>query len=226
MKLRVMTANLWSRNSDPEALARLLEEVQPDVLAVQELGPEQAQAIASLLPHGRLEPRLDCEGIGIALRHPAEVARLGLPRRDARIARLAPGTWPGLEAPLEVVNLHVVAPHQLPPWRTFAARFGQVRGLARWLDANPHPARIVCGDLNATPSWPAYRRLASRLRDVAHFHAAEGGRSPARTWGPWHGAPRLLRIDHVFASGGRVLELRALPVRGSDHTALVVEFEF
>ena len=85
----------------------------------------------------------------------------------------------------------------------------------------------MCGDLNATPVWPAYRRLAERLRDVvAPPRARAGGRAPARTWGPWHGAPRLLRIDHVFASGGRVLELRALPVRGSDHTALVVEFEF
>jgi endonuclease/exonuclease/phosphatase (EEP) superfamily protein YafD len=226
VKLRVMTANLWSRRSDPEALARLLEEVQPDVLAVQELGPAQAEAIASVLPHGRLEPRLDAEGMGIALLHPGAVEALALPRRDARIARLTPGIWPGLEAPVEVLNLHVVAPHALPPWRTFATRMGQVRGLARWLDANPHPARIVCGDFNATPSWPAYRQIASRLRDVARHHAAQDGRSPVRTWGPWHGSPRLLRLDHVFASGGRVLELRALPVLGSDHTALIVEFEF
>jgi endonuclease/exonuclease/phosphatase (EEP) superfamily protein YafD len=224
--LRVMTANLWSRRSDPAALASLLEEEQPDVLAVQELGPEQADAIARVMPHGRLEPRLDCEGMGIALRHPASVTPLALPRRNARIARLVPGTWPGLEAPLEVVNLHVVAPHQLPPWRTFATRFGQVRGLARWLDTNPHPARVVCGDLNATPIWPAYRQVASRLRDVALAHAAASGGSPARTWGPWYGAPRLLRLDHVFASGGRVIELRERSVLGSDHTALLVEFEF
>jgi endonuclease/exonuclease/phosphatase (EEP) superfamily protein YafD len=221
-----MTANLWARRCDAAALGRLLEEEQPDVLAVQELGLEQADAIARVMPHGRLEPRHDCEGMGIALRHPAAVGALELPRREARIARLAPGAWPGLETPLEVVNLHVVAPHQLPPWRTFATRFGQVRGLARWLDANPHPARVLCGDLNATPSWPAYRRVASRLRDVALAHAEENGRSPARTWGPWHGAPRLLRLDHVFASGGRVLELRERAVLGSDHTALLVEFEF
>jgi endonuclease/exonuclease/phosphatase (EEP) superfamily protein YafD len=226
VKLRVMTANLWSRRSDPEALARLLEEVQPDVLAVQELGPAQAEAIASVLPHGRLEPRLDSEGMGIALRHRGTVEALALPRRDARIARLTPGIWPGLEVPLEVVNLHVMAPHALPPWRTFATRIGQMRGLTRWLDANPHAARVVCGDFNATPSWPAYRCLASRLRDVASHHAAQAGRSPERTWGPWHGAPRLLRLDHVFASGGRVLEIRMLPVLGSDHTALIVEFEF
>jgi endonuclease/exonuclease/phosphatase family metal-dependent hydrolase len=221
-----MTANLWHRRTDPEALAELLERIAPDVLAVQELGPEQAEAIASVLPHGQLEPRADYDGMGIALRRPGEVDALALPHRDARIARLSPGAWPGLTAPLEVVNLHVLAPHAPPPWRTLATRMGQVRGLARWLDANPHEARVVCGDLNATPAWPAYRRLAARLRDVAHEHAAAAGARPPRTWGPWHGAPRLLRIDHVFASGGRVLDLRAIPVRGSDHSAVVVDFEF
>jgi endonuclease/exonuclease/phosphatase family metal-dependent hydrolase len=41
-----MTANLWNRRCDPDALAELLERVAPDVLAAQELGPEQAEAIA------------------------------------------------------------------------------------------------------------------------------------------------------------------------------------
>jgi len=226
VKLRLMTANLWHRRTDPDALAELLQDVAPDVLAVQELGPEQAESIASVLPYGRLEPRQDYDGMGIALRRPGLVDNLSLPHRDARIARLAPGSWPGLSAPLEIVNLHVIAPHAPPPWRTFATRFGQVRGLARWLDANPHGARVVCGDLNATPAWPAYRRLAERLRDVAHEHAAAAGGRPQRTWGPWHGAPRLLRIDHVFASGGLVLDLRVVAVLGSDHSAVVVDFEF
>jgi endonuclease/exonuclease/phosphatase (EEP) superfamily protein YafD len=226
VKLRVMTANLWFRRSDPAALMRALEEVQPDVLAVQELGPEQAEAIASVLPHGLLDPRDDYEGMGIALLHPAPVTSIALPRRDARVARLAPGTWPGLEAPVEIVNVHVLAPHALPPWRTWQTRFRQVRGLVRWLDANPHGARVVCGDLNATPAWPAYRRFAERLTDVVRAHAERSGSKPAATWGPWHGAPRLLRIDHVFASGGRVIDLRTVPLRSSDHSALVVDFEF
>jgi endonuclease/exonuclease/phosphatase (EEP) superfamily protein YafD len=221
-----MTANLWSRRSDPAALVRALEEVGPDVLAVQELGPAQADVIASLLPHGRLEPRDDYEGMGIALRHSAPVVAVALPRRDARIARLGPGTWPGLEAPVEIVNVHVLAPHALPPWRTWRTRIGQVREFTRWLDANPHGARVVCGDLNATPAWPAYRRFAERMTDVVRVHAERTGARPPRTWGPWHGAPRLLRIDHVFASGGRVVDLRSLPLRGSDHSALVVDFEF
>jgi endonuclease/exonuclease/phosphatase family metal-dependent hydrolase len=79
----------------------------------------------------------------------------------------------------------------------------------------------VCNDLNATPAWPAYRRLAERLRDAAREHAAALGARPERTWGPWHGAPRLLRIDHVFASGARSRHAPSRP--RSDH-ALVVDF--
>jgi endonuclease/exonuclease/phosphatase (EEP) superfamily protein YafD len=221
-----MTANLWFQRSDPEALVRTLEEVGPDVLAVQELGPDQAEAIASVLPYGQLDPRSDYEGMGIALRHPSPVEAIALPRRDARVARLAPGSWPGLEACVEIVNVHVLAPHALPPWRTWPTRLGQVRELVGWLDANPHGARVLLGDLNATPAWPAYRRIAERLTDVARLHARQTGTRPAPTWGPWHASPRLLRIDHVFASGGRVLDLRTLSVQGSDHSALVVDFEF
>jgi endonuclease/exonuclease/phosphatase (EEP) superfamily protein YafD len=225
VKLRVMTANLWWRKADPAALARCLEAVEPDVLAVQELGHEQAEAIASVLPHGRLEPRLDYEGMGIALRRPTEVNPLSLERRNGWLARLAPELWPGLDREVEVVNVHVLAPHAFPFWRTLQTRRDQVRGLARWLDENPHAARVVCGDLNATPAWPAYRRIAERLTDVVHHHAAGSGARAPRTWGPWHGAPRMLRIDHVFASGGQVLDVRHLPIVGSDHTALVVDFE-
>lgn len=226
MKLRLVTANLWNHRTDPAALGELLENVAPDVVAVQELGPEQADVIAARLPYGHLAPRADYDGMGIALRHPGSVEPLALPHRAAHLARLAPESWPGLSAPLEIVNLHVLAPHVRPPWRTFRTRFGQVRGIARWIDAHPHAARVVCGDLNATPAWPAYRRLAERLRDVAREHAAAAGARPQRTWGPWHGAPRLLRIDHVFASGGRVLDLRTVPLAHSDHSALVVDFEF
>jgi endonuclease/exonuclease/phosphatase (EEP) superfamily protein YafD len=226
VKLRLMTANLFSGNTDPAALARLVEAVRPDVLAVQELGPAQADAIASLLPYGRLEPRSDYDGMGIALRHPAPVANVPLRHREARVAQLAPGLWPGLDLPVEIVNVHVLAPHAPPPWRTFPIRHSQVSSLTSWLDANPHGARIVCGDLNATPIWPAYRRLAERLTDVTVSHAAESGARPRRTWGPWPGAPRLLRIDHVFASGGRVLDARTVSVAGSDHDAVLVDMEF
>lgn len=225
MKLRLMTANLWSRKADPGALAAVLEWSRPDVLAVQELGHAQADAIAALLPHGSLDPRDDYDGMGIALRRPAAVSALPLARRAAHVARLDPREWPGLEREIEIVNVHVLAPHAFPFWRTVPTRRSQVRGLARWLDANPHDARIVCGDFNATPVWPAYRRFAERLHDLVHHHAERSGTRPPRTWGPWHRAPRLLRIDHVFASSGRVLEMQTVPIPRSDHRALVLDVE-
>jgi len=226
VKLRVLTANLWSERTDPAALARLVESVRPDVLALQELGFAQADAIRPLLPYGRLEPRSDCNGLGLALRHPAPITVLPLRHREAFVAMLTPGEWPCLDVPVEIANVHVLAPHATPPWRTFPIRRSQLATLTRWLDEHPHPARIVCGDLNSTPVWPAYRRLAERLTDVSLAHAGETKTRPRRTWGPWHGAPRILRIDHVFASGGRALDCRTLPIAGSDHDAVLVEMEF
>jgi endonuclease/exonuclease/phosphatase (EEP) superfamily protein YafD len=225
VKLRLLTANLWATRCETGALTRLVESVQPDVLAVQELGFAQAEAIRPLLPYGRLDPRADCDGLGLALRHPAPVTAIPLRHREGFLARLAPGAWPGLDQPVEIANVHILAPHAQPPWRTFAIRRSQMATLTRWLDAEPHPARVVCGDLNSTPLWPAYRRLAERLTDMSLAHARATGVRPRRTWGPWHGAPRCLRIDHVFASGGRTLDCRTLSVAGSDHSAVLVDFE-
>jgi endonuclease/exonuclease/phosphatase (EEP) superfamily protein YafD len=225
LKLRLVTANLWNGGADPTALAELLESLRPDLLAVQELSDAQADAISSVLPHGVLEPRDDHTGMGIALRESAEIRRLPLPGRDGRVALLQPAAWTGLTGPVEIVNLHIQAPHTLPQWRALALRRGQLAALEQFLDDAPHPARLVCGDFNATPLWPFYRRLASRLDDVAHLHATRLGQRPARTWGPWPGAPRLLRIDHAFARGIEALHVQVVTVPGSDHSALVLDFE-
>ena len=172
-RLRIFTANLWNGAARPGTLARQLRRLQVDVCAVQELDPEQARAIADVLPHGKLEPSTDHNGMGIALREPGEVSALPLPVRPARVARLEPAEWPGLGQPLEIVNLHVHAPHIPPPWRAAAYRRGQLRELLAYLDDAPHPGRVLVGDFNATTAWPLYRHLSRRLRDAAREHAAD-----------------------------------------------------
>jgi endonuclease/exonuclease/phosphatase (EEP) superfamily protein YafD len=225
VKLRIMTANLWNGAAEPNALADLLETLRPDVLATQELSHAQAEAISTVLPHGVLEPRDDNHGMGIALSRAARIRRIRLPGRDARAARLCPEDWAGLASPLEVVNVHIWAPHVPPFWRAMAHRRGQLRGLTRHLAEAPHGPRLVCGDFNATPAWPLYRRLAGHLEDLALAHARRVGRAPTRTWGPWSGAPRLLRIDHAFARGIAPLDMQVVPLPGSDHSALVVDLD-
>jgi endonuclease/exonuclease/phosphatase family metal-dependent hydrolase len=79
------------------------------------------------------------------------------------------------------------------------------------------------GDLNSTPRWPAYRRLAGELYDAAVIAAARSGRAPAPTWGPTPRSPRLLRIDHVLTSACDVLDFQVVPVAGSDHSAVLAD---
>lgn len=221
--LRVLTANLWGGHADARAFAELVEEAGADVVAVQELGPEQAEALAARLPHGRLHPARGHDGMGIALRRPGSVHRVTLPRRDALVAELATDAWPELGVNVSVINAHLLAPHAPPWWRTARIRARQLRGLETHLEASGAGPRLLVGDLNATPLWPAYRRLAAHLEDAALLFARRHARRPLRTWGPWPGAPRLLRIDHALVAGMEVEALRVVPVRGSDHSALLVE---
>ncbi|PKL44112.1 MAG: hypothetical protein CVV42_19595 [Candidatus Riflebacteria bacterium HGW-Riflebacteria-2] len=81
---------------------------------------------------------------------------------------------------------------------------------------------ILCGDFNALPSSPAYRRLSSRLRDVQT--EAQDHRPQSNFFGRFP----TLRIDHIFISPG--LEVISIEVPcselarlASDHLPLVTE---
>jgi endonuclease/exonuclease/phosphatase (EEP) superfamily protein YafD len=221
--LRVLSANLWGGRADHQALARQIEELDVDAIAVQELSPVQASAISEVLPYGKLEATPDRGGMGIALRHPGNVQRLDLCHRDARVVELLPDEWPDLSDRIELINVHFQAPHCFPPWRSLARRRAQLRRLMAYLQGVPKPRRAVVGDFNATPIWPVYRSLASGLDDAAKLHAEVSCRRPTRTWGPWHGAPRLLRIDHAFLRGLSVDRFEVVAVAGSDHSGILVD---
>jgi endonuclease/exonuclease/phosphatase (EEP) superfamily protein YafD len=222
-RLRILSANLLNGGADPDALAELASGLEVDVAALQELAPEQAEAVAEVLPHGALHPARDHGGMGIALRRPARGERVPLPARDALVARLEPPDWTGLARAVEVVNVHVRAPHLLPTWRTLAQRRGQLRGLLGHLATSGDGPQVLIGDFNATPLWPLYRRLAALRRDAAREDARRRGARPRPTWGPGPRAPRLLRIDHAFVQGLAVEAVRVAPLPGSDHSALVVD---
>jgi len=118
--IRVFSGNLWWGKADPDGLVALIREHGIDVFAAQELGFENAEAIASELPHGCLEPDATYHGMGVALRHPGKYERIPLRYRDARRAVLDPGDWPGLAQAIDLVNVHFQAPHSMrpfpPPW--------------------------------------------------------------------------------------------------------------
>lgn len=219
--LRILSANLANGRADAQAFADLVERVEPDVVTVQELVPVQAEALARIMPFGKLEPGTDHHGMGIALRAPGSVRALRLPYRSAFVAEL---TGPDDEG-IEVLNVHLAAPHVPPVTQRVVDRRGQLRQILAYLDATPRRRRVLAGDLNSTPLWPAYRRLRARFDDAAAEAARRIGRRPGRTWGPWAGSVRLLRIDHVLVRGLVPIESRVLPLRGSDHSALVADLD-
>lgn len=219
--LRVLSANLWNGGADPAGFAMLVEELQPDIVALQELSKLQADAVAALMPHGCLEPADSYMGMGIALRRPSSVVRLPLPYRDAQVAEIVVGPEDDSRT-IEVINVHVRAPHTPNP-RIVRARGGQLRGLMRHIEQAPERRRIVLGDFNSTPLWPVYRHFAARLTDAAVDAARRNGGRTAATWGPWPGFPRLLRIDHVFVAGLSAERFRVVPVPGGDHSAVVAD---
>lgn len=216
-----MSANLWNGSAAPDIFAALVATLDADVVATQEMTPEQAEALARVLPHGRLDPARDYSGMGIALREPAPIRRLALPGRDARIADLSWEGPAGTRIELEILSVHVQAPHG--SWNAPGWRRGQLRGLVQHLAAAPTRRRVLVGDLNATPMWPVYRRLSAHLTDAAVVAAQRHGRSVESTWGPWPWAPQMLRIDHALVDGVAVEDFRVLPIPGSDHSAIVVD---
>jgi endonuclease/exonuclease/phosphatase (EEP) superfamily protein YafD len=165
---------------------------------------------------GRLEARP--YGLGIALRQPGHVQRFTLAGRDAYVGE---ATARASGEPVTVVNVHIIAPHMASPWKVATLRRRQVRDLETYLRSAPRPLLLV-GDLNATPLWPVYRRLATVLTDAAVEAARRERRRPSRTWGLPFG-PRLFRIDHALVDGMIVEKVQLVPVPGSNHHALVVD---
>jgi endonuclease/exonuclease/phosphatase (EEP) superfamily protein YafD len=216
--IRLMTANLLYENGATAAsLSRAIQDVRPDVLAVQELTAPLTPTLEAQFPH-HFATQADI-AVGMGARRPVTWRELPMPHRGAVVAALDPGHWPEFAGPVEIIAVHLRNPIGLRPRSAARDRADQIGSVERVVAASPATRHVVCGDMNATPAWPAYRRLARSLSDGI---APATGR-PRRTWAPLRSGPRLLRIDHVFVSGVSVVAATALRVAGSDHHALVVD---
>jgi hypothetical protein len=264
--LRILSANLMNGGACSEAFAAMVAALDVDLLAVQEVGYEQAGPLAELFDHGQIDPADNYVGMGLMCRYPVSLERVEMTWGFGQTVRLEAGDGNELSRPIEVTNLHVAAPHMLSPLPGPYLRWRQASELDAYLkradgrdelqvpgvDAQSRnesksnnkatnvsagqgsptrpgserknsPARLLVGDFNATPYWPWYRRMASQFTDAAVTVADKAGTSPKPTWGPWPGAPKLLRIDHGFLRGLEVQEFEVFEIEGSDHSALVMD---
>jgi len=218
-RLRVMTCNLWNGGARPAALAEVVRLHDPDVVLAQELSPAQAEALADHFACGVLRPQRDTHGMGIALRHPASVRELPMPRRNFLATRLSPAHWPGLRHPVDIFNVHLSSPNGLG---RLPERVVQVTRLQAQLRAARGPL-LVAGDFNSFPLMPAYWQLKRSLTDVASRAALRSLSAPKPTWGFNARSPRLLRIDHMLVGRARTDRFRVVDIEGSDHSSLLVD---
>lgn len=214
--LNVMTANAMVGEADTAGIVSLVKDNDVEFLAVQELTPGAAKALAKaglgdLLPHRVEHPDDLASGAGIYSRYPlAEAPDLAVEgifwMPAARVKVPGAGT-------VEFVGIHIAAPasmERIPHWRN---ELGSI-------SADPGTATVLAGDFNSTLDH-------SRFRDVLDSGyldaAATTGDGLAGTWQQIK-APLPLALDHVLTDGGAVAtKVQVHAISGSDHKALVVE---
>ncbi|MDC3957418.1 endonuclease/exonuclease/phosphatase family protein [Polyangium jinanense] len=236
-QLRIMSYNTLGFNPNTAATIRVIREVNADIVALQEMTPEHAdaleQALSERYPYRLLDARPGVTGSGILSRHP-------LRKVDASpLDRIA---WIGTPMVVELdigtervtfVNFHTVAGPA-----NARVRDEQARALADFADAHAGPL-IFAGDLNATDQNAAHAIVTRAMRDAwreagwGFGHTFPGEPTPARggsrpvllgvpvpTW--------LVRIDYIFHSNAlETIDARIGPGDGgSDHRPVVATLSF
>ena len=203
-----------------DALVAAVEEAGIEVLVTLELTED---AIARLddagltdrLPNNVLEPSRFTSGGGIH----SSLPLTALPSSEDR----GFGRTPRAEIELTVPGPMVVeAVHPLPPiqddwtqrWRSALLGLPDPDGGGR---------RLLAGDFNATHDHAPFRALLDRgWNDAAD--AVGRGLVPTFNALPWGEPVPPVTLDHVLVDGDtEVLDVRVLPLPGSDHRLLVVD---
>jgi endonuclease/exonuclease/phosphatase (EEP) superfamily protein YafD len=187
--LRTMTMNTLFTSRYADNVVAAIRQVNPDVVAFQELNWLIADGVARELskdyPHQLLSPKGGPSGLGLISRYPLKPLnqRLNAEGYNGQ-PQLVELDWRGER--VIVINVHTSASNlndgraalvASAAWRT-----PQILALAQFAQAQSAPL-IVFGDLNISPFNSGYRELAAVLTDA---WAAAG-------WGLGHTYPNLMR---------------------------------
>jgi len=253
MKLRVMTYNVHScRGLDgrvlPERIARVIEQFNPDLVALQELDVnrrwskriDQPLVIAQhLRMQCHFQPAIAVEGehygIAIMSRYPFEIKKaLDLPSHpklafgkkipllkyyyEPRHAIWTSVTIKGRE--IYFVNTHLSL--------RSAERLEQVKGILgqEWLNMDSHRVpTILCGDFNEGPRSLGHQLLRASFSEVKSTLSHKGSKKTLFSLLP------LFEVDHIFFNGNLKVESVSVPSTtstrvASDHLPLIADFSF
>lgn len=225
--IRILNCNLQRGRADSAALQDIVTTEAVDVVCAQELSRDLATMLARILPHNNLHYDRSQWANGIAARLPTEILPLELPVRDACIARLTPDNWPVVPRTLEIVNVHISAPHTWPYFPRSVRRRDQMDLLLQNRGACLDTPQAVVGDFNASPIWPVYKKMLESYKDgIQEAAGAEQIAKPTWPYIPQLGLRGLIRIDHVFLRHLSARNARRIEIPGTDHLAIIVDVDF
>lgn len=216
-QIRLMTANVNCWNPNGPKLLSAIQTIQPDVIALNEVGSAIEPAIGQLVasyPFFLTEVRDDNAGLALLSRLPlsnVQLRKLGESRLLAITATL--------NLPTGNVDLIVVHTQSPVSPRASALRDRQLRDLAAFVESDADRA-VVIGDLNTSMWSPGYKLLAPN----AHLANAREGFGVLPTWPAWLPVFMRIPIDHcLHGKHVGVANVMVGPDIGSDHMPLVVD---
>jgi endonuclease/exonuclease/phosphatase family metal-dependent hydrolase len=224
----------------PEKIAGVIDSLSPDVVALQEVDAgiprthhqDQPKILGEML-------EMNCSFFPVVKNGDQKYGLAILSRfpfQDVRIGRL-PALYPKLKlnlqkrgvmwvtlktssGPMNFFNTHLSL-YRLERRKQVNALLGK-----NWLVAVPDQEPLIfCGDLNAGPRSPIYRRLSRYLKDVQ--------KNPIRSKRPKPTFPSrrpLFRIDHMFVSRhlrnlNTVVPINENSRLASDHLPICADLE-
>jgi vancomycin resistance protein VanJ len=224
--LKVMSFNVWSKNSRPEQIAGAVVEHEPDILLLQEIMPSQFENLARSLDElsgftGETWNKIYNPELLQAMvsRYPLTNQWAKQDKGKAQVVR-AETPW----GPVMVFNVH-------PTWGNWARRDRQLTNLLRE-DILPCEIPVILGgDFNSPEQSEIFKLLAKHLHN-AH---TEAGRGFGFTFPKSLNVKNrlipflpLVRIDHIFFSDHftALHSATADEAYGSDHLPVIARLAF
>tara|TARA_R110002096_G_scaffold101547_4_gene224556 strand:- start:9650 stop:10573 length:924 start_codon:yes stop_codon:yes gene_type:complete len=214
-ELKLIHANVYSRNKKYEKVAALVDRENPDLVFLQEVTEDWATAMQGLLPdypYSYTQARTGNFGIAVFSKMPFDSIThidsppLGYPTIIASV-RLG-------ESSTTIISSHPT----IPLGRHLNdARNEHIRDIAERVRTTPGNI-VLLGDFNESMWGPRYRGLV----DTTGLKAARRGFGVVPTW-PTFFPIAMIPIDHVFVSPDiGIAEFRSGHRIGSDHLPLIV----
>lgn len=219
--LKVMSYNVWSKNSNMSAAVKLIREEIPDILLLQELGYDSMQFLLNDLNDLYPEKRLHFDYIpkmnqAIISKFPIEP--IGSEREKGRAQMVL------VETPVSKVAVFNIHSYNF----NWLRRHRQMEALLKEDIANTQYPIILGGDFNTSDQTQTCRMVKRFLKN-AHWESGCGfgftyPSSVFRFKGRYS-LPAIIRIDHIFFSNKfSIKSAHTLKTSGgSDHYPVIAE---